>query len=284
MIKKTYKLIIILICLVLCAAWVVFLDAHRSQEIKAATQELEIAAEKEAEEAREAAKKAEEEAKAKAEAEAKAKAEAEAAAEAKRLQEEAAKKAEESEKKEDDRAGSSDTIKDEDRVDGYTAGFTTAGDSPDFKFDYVVPNVSQFVNIRRTPSKEGDIAGLLIAGSYGLIIERAEGWTRIKSGDITGWVINERLFFDREAVEKLEAGNSMYITVKADKLNMYSGPGNNYTIYEKTTNGMSYPYRPEDSVDGWYAVSYEDRTGYLFAENCEIEIMLETAKKVGEDY
>ena len=59
--------------------------------------------------------------------------------------------------------------------------------------------VNEYVNIRETPNQDAQKLGMLYKDCGGDIIERNGEWSKIKSGDVTGWVRNKYLYFGEEA-------------------------------------------------------------------------------------
>ena len=56
-------------------------------------------------------------------------------------------------------------------------------------------NVMQSVNVREEPSETSSLLGLLYKDCGGYILEYTDEWTLMQSGDLTGWVKNDYLFF-----------------------------------------------------------------------------------------
>ena len=54
-------------------------------------------------------------------------------------------------------------------------------------------NVMEAVNIRQEPSEDSEIIGKLYKECGGEILERVDGWTKLKTGSVTGYVSNEYL-------------------------------------------------------------------------------------------
>ena len=63
-------------------------------------------------------------------------------------------------------------------------------------------------------------AGRLYSNSYGKIVGREDGWTEIESGDITGYVNNEYLYLDGDAIDYLEDNDSYVAKINANKVNI----------------------------------------------------------------
>ena len=57
--------------------------------------------------------------------------------------------------------------------------------------NYMMPNVEEYVNVRVEPSTEAAIAGKLEKGDRAAVLEKGAEWTKIKSGNLVGYVSNQ---------------------------------------------------------------------------------------------
>ena len=65
----------------------------------------------------------------------------------------------------------------------------------------VIAQVNDYVNVRSLPSEEGEILGKLYDDSVGHFIEETDGWYKITSGTVTGYVKGEYCVTGDAAVE-----------------------------------------------------------------------------------
>ena len=65
----------------------------------------------------------------------------------------------------------------------------------------VMAKVNEYVNIRQEADQDAEKVGVLYKDCGGDILEKNNEWTKIKSGDVTGWIKNEYLYFGKEAEE-----------------------------------------------------------------------------------
>ncbi len=63
--------------------------------------------------------------------------------------------------------------------------------APELENKVVTTVTDTYLNIRLEPSEDSEIVGRLYEGSAGDVLETAEGWTKISSGGVEGWVHNE---------------------------------------------------------------------------------------------
>ena len=82
----------------------------------------------------------------------------------------------------------------------------------------VMAKVDDSVSVRADASTDAAVIGKMFKGNAGDIIEQADGWTLIQSGDVTGWVSNDYLAFGQEAEERAEEDVKKVATITAQTL------------------------------------------------------------------
>ena len=93
--------------------------------------------------------------------------------------------------------------------------------------NYVAPNVNEFMNVRKEPSIDSEIVGKLRKNSYAKIVERLDEWTKITSGNVTGYVRNDYLYMDEAALEYFEENNAFQVIIRAGSMNVRCKPNTN---------------------------------------------------------
>ncbi len=63
----------------------------------------------------------------------------------------------------------------------------------------VMTSVQNVLNVRTEPDSEAELAGYLYADCGGTVLEQKDGWTKLESGELTGWANNDYLLFGEEA-------------------------------------------------------------------------------------
>ena len=131
--------------------------------------------------------------------------------------------------------------------------------------DTVMANVSDAVNVRVEPSEEAEVAGKLYKNCGGTILEQADGWTKLTSGELTGWTKDEFLLFGDEAEAMQQEVGSLKATVKTDALRVRKEASEDAGIYTVLALGES--VTAVEEADGWVTVQVdEDTQGYVRAE------------------
>ena len=55
-------------------------------------------------------------------------------------------------------------------------------------------------------------------------MERKDGWTKLRSGDLVGWASDEYLLFDEAAESMADEVGNLIVTIETDALSRISWP------------------------------------------------------------
>ena len=128
----------------------------------------------------------------------------------------------------------------------------------------VIAKVNDYVNVRKAPSEDSEIVGKLYDKSVGDFIQERNGWYRITSGNVTGFVKAEYCVTGEEAVELAKKVGTRVATVTTTTLKVRESAGTDAPVL-----GLV-PIEEELSVieelDGWVKVDIEEGYGYVSAE------------------
>ena len=128
----------------------------------------------------------------------------------------------------------------------------------------MIAKVNDYVNIRSIPSEEGEILGKLYDKSVGDFIEEENGWDKIKSGSVTGYVKGEYCVTGEEAIALAKEVGTRVATVTTTTLKVREAEGTDASVL-----GLV-PIDEELSVieelDGWVKVDIEEGYGYVSSE------------------
>ena len=144
------------------------------------------------------------------------------------------------------------------------------------KSDLVMANVNDAVNVRQEPDEDSEKSGKLYKDCGGMMLEQADGWTKIQSGDLVGWVKDEYLLFGDEAETLAADVGRLTATVTTDALRVRKEASNDAGIYGLLAKGDTIEALEEDG--DWVLVSYEGDTGYVSAEYVTVEFELDTGE------
>lgn len=149
---------------------------------------------------------------------------------------------------------------------------------PEFTFDKVLPRVSESLNIRSEAKADAEVVGKLYKNSYGVILERGEAWTKIKSGDVVGYASNDYLYFDDDAITVAKSLDAFKVVITAGTVNIRTKPTTDSDILDKANSSDTFTHIPEMDTEEWYAVRHDANTlAYISKDYAEEKFTLKTA-------
>ena len=92
-------------------------------------------------------------------------------------------------------------------------------------------NVQEAVNVRSEANENADRLGKLYKDCGGEILERENGWTKILSGELEGWIKDEYLLFGEEAQEYAKEVGYTLATINTDALRVRKEPSTEAGVY-----------------------------------------------------
>ncbi len=123
----------------------------------------------------------------------------------------------------------------------------------------VISKVSSYLNIRKSPSTEDDtnVIGKFPGKAAGEILETLDGWYKIKSGPITGYITadSEYVAVGQEARDLALESATLMAIVNTDKLNVRSGPTTDSKICTQISKEDRYTVL--DQLDGWVQIELD---------------------------
>ena len=184
---------------------------------------------------------------------------------------------------------SKSSIKIEDTMvvsEGYTkdlreaAGSGLSEEEEGFK-NLVIAKVNDYVNVRSIPSEEGEIVGKLYNKSVGSFIEEEDGWYKISSGSVEGYVKGEFCVTGDDAVDYAKEVGTRIATVTTTTLKVRENPG-----LEETVLGLV-PIEDElivtEELDGWVKVNIEEGDGYVSTDYVTLSTEFVKAESIAEE-
>ena len=170
--------------------------------------------------------------------------------------------------------------------EGYTrdlkeaAGSGLSEEEESFK-NLVIAKVNDYVNVRSIPSEEGEIVGKLYNKSVGSFIEEEDGWYKISSGSVEGYVKGEYCVTGDAAVDYAKEVGTRIATVTTTTLKVREQPG-----LEETVLGLV-PIEDElivtEELDGWVKVNIEEGDGYVSMDYVTLSTEFVKAESIAEE-
>ena len=120
----------------------------------------------------------------------------------------------------------------------------------------VIFKKSGYMNVRSTPENKGDdnVIGKLTSKAAGDIIETLDGWYKIKSGTVTGYIAAdpELIATGQEAKDLAMQNATQMAIITTDVLNVRVEPNTNSKIWTQIVKDERYPV--VDQQDGWVQI------------------------------
>lgn len=120
----------------------------------------------------------------------------------------------------------------------------------------VIFKKSGYMNVRSTPENKGDenVIGKLTSKAAGDIIETTDGWYKIRSGTVTGYISAdpELIATGQEAKDLAMQNATQMAIITTDVLNVRTEPNTESKIWTQIVKDERYPV--VDQQDGWVQI------------------------------
>lgn len=125
----------------------------------------------------------------------------------------------------------------------------------------VIAQVNDYVNVRSIPSEDGEILGKLYDKSVGEFIEEDNGWYKITSGSVTGYVKAEYCVTGDDAVALAKEVGNRIATVTTTTLKVREEPSLDATVLGLVP--IQDQLLVTEELDNWVKVNIEEGDGYV---------------------
>lgn len=149
--------------------------------------------------------------------------------------------------------------------------------------DIAIAQVDNYVNVRAEASTEAEVVGKLYNNSAATVLETtADGWYRITSGNVTGYVKCEYVVTgDEELARKV---STRYATVTTTTLYVRTEPTTEAKILTMLPEGDDFVVIDESMADtGWVMVTTEEGDGYISTDYVNLWTDFVTAESKEEE-
>ena len=127
----------------------------------------------------------------------------------------------------------------------------------------LISKVNNYLNIRKEPStdSQANIIGKLPGKAAGEILETLDGWYKIKSGSITGYVTADPQYVavGQEAKDLAVNAASLMAIVNTDRLNVRAEPNTDAKIWTQISKEERYSVVSQ--LDGWVEIELDTGDG-----------------------
>ncbi len=148
--------------------------------------------------------------------------------------------------------------------------------------DKVLANVEDYVTVREEPNADSKAIGRMFRGDGGVMLEQTEdGWTKVSSGNVEGYVKSEYLYFGQEAYQASQEAATLVATSLTGGLRIRSEAGTDAKILKNVEEGAKLTVVEQQGE--WVQVEYaEDKTGFVSAEYVDVNYELGEAMTMEE--
>ena len=168
-------------------------------------------------------------------------------------------------------------------VDAAAVASTENAGTPDTASNLVVSTAADYVNIRKDPSEDAEVVGKLYANSVGTVAAAvdANGWVKITSGSVTGYVKSDYVATGSAAQQMADAVGTQKAIVTTETLRVRAAASEDSDVISLIGQGQSYEILGEEN--GWYKVNTDDGEGYISADFTDVEVQYPEAVSVAEE-
>lgn len=143
-----------------------------------------------------------------------------------------------------------------------------------------IANVEETLNVRETPSANSSMVGKMPKNAAGEILETLDGWYKIQSGDVTGYVSADYLITGEEAAARAEEVKQTIATVKTPTLNVREEPNTECSILALMPQGEE--LNVLEDLSGWVKVDLDNTNGFISKDYVDISVQLPKAMTMTE--
>lgn len=146
--------------------------------------------------------------------------------------------------------------------------------------DIAIAQVDNYVNVRDSASEEGNVVGKLYNNSAATVEEEENGWYKITSGNVAGYVKSEFVVCGDEELAKQVSRR--VATVETETLFVRTEPTTESDVLEMVPDQEELTVTDE-TVDGWTKVSVEKGEGYVSNDYVKMSTEFVTAESKEEE-
>lgn len=131
------------------------------------------------------------------------------------------------------------------------------------------------LNVREEPSTSGKLVGKMPKDSACEVIEEADGWAHIQSGEVEGYVSLEFLLTGPDAKVRANELVRTVAVANVDGLNVRDEPNTESTVLTQVLKGGELEWL--ETLEDWIKVSIDGQEAYISSEFVTVEQKLDTA-------
>ncbi len=149
-----------------------------------------------------------------------------------------------------------------------------------------VSNVTSYLNIRNGAGENEKIIGKLPSYAGCEILEELDGWYKIRSGNITGYVSRDFILTGDAARQAAMDHAELMAVVSTDRLNARTEPNTDAKIWTQISNNERYHVLSQ--LDGWVQIEFDeggegdgsDEVSYAYVSNDYVDVRYALAEAI----
>lgn len=145
----------------------------------------------------------------------------------------------------------------------------------------VMANVSNSVNVRLEADEESDLIGKLYKDCAASMLEQKNGFTKVRSGKLEGWVKDDYLLYGENARGLAREVGRLSATVETETLRIRKEPDENSGVYGLLARGED--VEAVEELGDWVKVQCEGgKEGYISSQYVSVEFDLDEGETIEE--
>ncbi|WP_167958890.1 C40 family peptidase [Anaerosporobacter faecicola] len=149
------------------------------------------------------------------------------------------------------------------------------------KEEIVLANVNYYLNVRSKPDENSKILGKLYKNGVGTILKEKNGWYKITSGSVTGYVKGDYVLTGEKARKKADEVGKRLAIVTTTTLKLREKAKADAVILTLVGEGEVLSVKKES--EKWIKVKTDDHTGYVSADYVNVYTENEEAESIEEE-
>lgn len=143
-----------------------------------------------------------------------------------------------------------------------------------------IAQVNEYLSIRAEANKEAEVLGKLYKNGAATVLETLDGWYKVTSGNVTGYVAAEYVVVGDE--EACKAAATTTATVTGNTVRVRKEASTESSVQTVLAMGQKVSV-VEGSVDGWVKVKAGNKEGFISSEFVTVETTYTYAESKEEE-
>lgn len=139
-----------------------------------------------------------------------------------------------------------------------------------------IADVNDYLNVRSLAEEDSEVVGRMDKQDACEILKEKDGWYKVRSGDVQGFVKQEYIITGKKAKKAADKQVKTIATVNTETLYVREEPNKKCSILRSVASGDQLRVKNDD--EKWVEVKLGEDTGYVSAKYVDVEKVLDTAE------